>query len=107
MKTTADIKDIPLSLQKEYFNYDVKMGEHPRYGKNASWNNYKHPNLWTLDAGDSVGCKTYWYAYETSSGHIDVKISVTENVFGPYVYCCIIRKEGESFEDAIFKFWSK
>lgn len=97
MCTTTEIPD---SMKREYFAHDVKHGRHPRYGKNASWDNYKHPDT----PVGQLGPKTFWYAYETCSGKIGVMISLKEGMFGPAVHC-FIDPAGKKFEEAVYEFW--
>lgn len=94
-------------MKREYFTYDVKMGSHPRYGKNASWDNYKNPDHHTLKRNDPMGPKIYWYAYEMGSGKIAIKYSLEKGVFGPKVFCYLDVPGGQTFEETIFQYWSK
>lgn len=95
----ADIRNQFLTVV-EYFRFDVKFGQHPRYGKNASWSNYKHPDT---KVGE-MGPETFWYMYETAYTHYDVKCGLSE-MFGPKVYESV--PEAQTFEQAVFNYWIK
>lgn len=88
------------TIANKKFSEDVKIGSHPRYGKNASWENFINP----APAPARHNQKTYWYAYEMWNGKIGIKYNV-EPIFGPAVHEYIEMEE--TFEKTIFNYWSK